>query len=153
MANTTTTISIAWSGRMFIKAGTPIDANSKFANDGTAVGIVAQDVIRGAPTATVITAGKWNEDYSASNAGIRLTDACKRALSAITFVDDDGTELNPPELIGNATTEKAGVVKMAASVADSDEETSPTTAEFNALLASLRTAGILAPVPVPPETE
>jgi hypothetical protein len=42
-----------------------------------------------------------------------------------------------------ATTEAAGVVKQAAAVADA--ASTPTKAEFNALLAALRAAGIIAP--------
>lgn len=175
MANTTSTVSIVWGNRMDIKAGTPIDSSSNFANNGNAVGIVAVDVYRGDATATVITAGEWNEDFGAAHAGVRISDECKRALPAISFVDDDGTRIPAKSLptpteanagkhplvdengnvyklgefeIPEATTEKAGVVKMAAAVEDSEEETSPTTAEFNALLAALRTAGIIAPTPV-----
>ena len=169
MANTTTTITIVWGNRMEIMAGTPIDSSSNIANDGNAVGIVIENVYRGAANATVITAGVWNEDFGAANAGIRISDECKRALSAITFVDDDGTRrpaLSVPiptaanagkhpvvDENGNvyylddataATTETAGVVKMAEAVADSEEETSPTTVQFNALLAALRAAGIMA---------
>lgn len=48
-----------------------------------------------------------------------------------------------PAAPGNATTAKAGLVKQAAAVADAVGET-PTKAEFNTLLAALRTAGIVA---------
>lgn len=48
-----------------------------------------------------------------------------------------------PAAPGNATTSKAGLVKQAAAVADAAGET-PTKAEFNALLAALRVAGIVA---------
>lgn len=44
---------------------------------------------------------------------------------------------------GTATTEKAGLVKQGTAVADATGE-NPTKAEYNALLASLRTAGIIA---------
>lgn len=44
-----------------------------------------------------------------------------------------------------ATTTTIGGVKMTAAIADSTEVTAPTTAEFNALLAALRTAGIITP--------
>ena len=172
MANTTSTVAIVWGNRMEIMAGTPIDSSSNIANNGNAVGIVVENVYRGAATATVITAGEWNEDFGAANAGIRISDDAKRALSAISFVDDDGTKLPaksvPTPTLSNAgkhpvvdeygntyylddyptvpeaTEEVAGVVKMAESVADSTGETSPTTAEFNALLAALRAAGIMA---------
>lgn len=48
-----------------------------------------------------------------------------------------------PAAPGNATTSRAGLVKQAAAVADAAGET-PTKAEFNALLAALRVAGIVA---------
>ena len=48
-----------------------------------------------------------------------------------------------PAAPGNATTAKAGLVKQAAAVEDAASET-PTKAEFNALLAALRVAGIVA---------
>lgn len=48
-----------------------------------------------------------------------------------------------PAAPGNATTSRAGLVKQAEAVADAAGET-PTKAEFNALLAALRVAGIVA---------
>lgn len=48
-----------------------------------------------------------------------------------------------PAAPGNATTSKAGLVRQAAAVADAAGET-PTKAEFDALLAALRVAGIVA---------
>ena len=48
-----------------------------------------------------------------------------------------------PAAPGNATTATAGLVRQAAAVADAAGET-PTKAEFNALLAALRAAGIVA---------
>lgn len=93
MANTTSTVSIVWGGRESIMAGTPIDSSSNFANNGNAVGIVAKDVYRGTANATVITAGEWNEDYGAANAGVRISDECKRALPGIKFVNSDGKRI------------------------------------------------------------
>ena len=48
-----------------------------------------------------------------------------------------------PAAPGNATTSKAGLVKQAAAVEDAAGE-APTKAEFDALLADLRVAGIVA---------
>ena len=48
-----------------------------------------------------------------------------------------------PAAPGNATTSKAGLVKQAAAVEDAAGE-APTKAEFDALLAALRVAGIVA---------
>lgn len=49
-----------------------------------------------------------------------------------------------PAQPGKATTAKEGIVKMAAAVTDAAGE-NVTKAEFNALLTSLRNAGILSP--------
>ena len=51
---------------------------------------------------------------------------------------------NVPYTLPAATTSVIGGVKKATVIADSTQVTAPTTAEFNALLAVLRTAGILA---------
>lgn len=48
-----------------------------------------------------------------------------------------------PATSGAATTQKSGLVKQGAAVADAAGE-APTAAEFKALLDSLRTAGIIA---------
>ncbi len=191
MANTTATVTVTWgNGRNALLAGTPLDEYGHEANNGSAYGILAQDLYMPDRSATVITAGEWDEEISRMN-GIPISDAAKAALSAITFnspapsnVTEEeleeiladyvtGTSLETTladyvtetglsgtledyaqktELPGAATTSAAGTVKMAEAVADSEETNSPTTAEFNALLAALRTAGSLetpAPEPAP----
>lgn len=143
MANTTATVNVAWRrGQSLIAAGTPLDSAGNIANNSDAYGIVAEDLNVPNRTATVITAGEWDEDYGYSRSGIALSDEAKIALSSITFKHPPVVYLTPED-VKPATTEKAGVVKMAASVADSEEETAPTTAEFNGLLAALRTSGAL----------
>lgn len=178
MANTTATVTVTWgNGRNALLAGTPLDEYGHEANNGSAYGILAQDLYMPDRSATVITAGEWDEEISRMN-GIPISDAAKAALSAIIFnspapsnvteeeleeiLEDyvTGTSLETTledyaqktELPGAATTSAAGTVKMAGAVADSEETNSPTTAEFNALLAALRTAGSLetpAPEPAP----
>lgn len=138
MSNTTTTVTVTWgAGRASLKAGTPLDQYGNIANNSSAYGILSEDLNLPNRSATVITAGTWTEDPSC---GIVLSDACKKALSNITFTPPLVEYVQKTEL---ATTSAAGLVYMAESVADSEEETSPTTAEFNALLSSLRAAGIL----------
>lgn len=58
---------------------------------------------------------------------------------------EDGIEEaeKAPAAPSNATTSTAGLVKMAAAVPDA--AAAPTKEEFNALLASLRAAGIVSP--------
>lgn len=160
MANTTTNVTVTWSnGRSTLLAGTPLDAYGNIANNGSAYGILAADMNLPDRTATVITAGEWDEQISRQN-GIALSDECKAALSGITFTNKEKSFVSEIDLekalkgyvktTDAATKSAAGVVKMAEAVADSEEQSSPTTAEFNALLAALRAAGILE-TPADPE--
>ena len=156
MANTTTNVTVTWgNGRSTLLAGTPLDAYGNIANNSSAYGILAADMNLPDRTATVITAGEWDEEISRQN-GIALSDAAKTALSGITFKNPVPNYATVEDLedyvlkTDKATKSTAGIVKMAEAVADSEEETSPTTAEFNALLSALRTAGILE-TPAEPE--
>ena len=155
MANTTTTKTISWArGQNILHAGTPLDTNGKPVMDNTAVGIVAEDLYAPDRTATVITAGTWDESVNAPY--FHITDAVKLKLSNITFSE-------PPEIplstiladyvqkTDTATTEAAGIVKQSAAVADAAD--APTKAEYNGLLAALRTAGIVATAEETEETE
>lgn len=138
MANTTANVTVTWgNGRSVLYAGTPLDQYGNIANNSSVYGILATDLHLPDRTATVITAGEWTEK---PECGILLSDECKKALSGITFTP---AYVEYVKTTQTATTSKAGLVKMAAAVSDSEEETSPTTAEFNALLSALRTAGIL----------
>ena len=138
MANTTASVTVTWkTGRSVLYAGTPLDQYGNIANDSSAYGILAEDLYLPDRSATVITAGEWTENPAC---GILLSDACKEALSGIEFTPPVIEYVKKTDM---ATTEEAGIVKMAEAVPDSEEETSPTTEEFNALLSALRTAGIL----------
>lgn len=83
-----------------------------------------------------------------------ISNALKALYKKATAKDSTATSIagivqemaeNWPEAGGAsaATTEKAGLVKQGTAVADAAGET-PTKAEYNALLASLRAAGIIA---------
>lgn len=146
VANTTTTKTVAWThGVNTIYAGTPLDTNGKPVMDSTAVGIVAEDLHAPDKTATVITAGEWDE--SVNEAHFHISDAVKLALSDIAFTP-------PPEIpiatvladyvkrTDTATTEAAGVVLQAEAIEDLTE--APAAADFNDLLDALRDAGVLA---------
>lgn len=170
MPNTEVQVTVNWKpGQVLIRRGTPIDQYGNIANDAGAYGIVKSDAER-PEKATVITAGTWDEETGYG--GYALTDDCKRALAAISFTGSDGErrpvrtlptpqeanageqaavnaegnayETKAPEELPEATTETAGIVKMAAAVSDSEETNYPTVAEFNGLLAALRAAGIMA---------
>lgn len=90
MANTTTTMTIHWkNGVSIIHAGTPLDTNGYPVMDDTAVGIVAEDVQMPDKTATVITAGEWDEIVN--EAYFHIADAVKLKLSDITFTPPPAT--------------------------------------------------------------
>ncbi|MBO4393411.1 MAG: Head fiber protein [Spirochaetales bacterium] len=61
----------------------------------------------------------------------------------VIFEDGSQVEGLPSPTIPDASTTTKGLVKQGAAVSDAAGE-APTAAEFNALLASLRTAGVLA---------
>ena len=146
MANTTTTKTVTWThGLNTIYAGQPLDTNGKPVNDNTAVGIVAEDLHAPDKTATVITAGVWDESVNAAR--FRISDAVKLKLDGITFTPPPQVPLatvlaDYVQKTDLATTEAAGVVKQAAAVEDLSDD--PTDDDFNGLLGALRDAGILA---------
>lgn len=145
MANTTTTKTVEWThGVNTIYAGTPLDTNGKPVMDNTAVGIVAEDLHAPDKTATVITAGTWDE--SVNQARFHIPDVVKLALTDITFTPPPAVPLETVlagyvQKTDLATTEAAGVVKQAAAV--EDVESAPEAADFNGLLDALRDAGII----------
>ena len=151
MANTTTTKTVSWkNGLSIIHAGTPLDTNGKAVMDNTAVGIVAEDVQMPDKTATVMTAGEWDESVNAPY--FHISDAVKLALSDITFTPPPATPMSAYVLKTDlATTEAAGVVLQAEAVEDVAD--APTETDFNGLLGALRTAGIIATAEEAEESE
>ena len=151
MANTTTTKTVSWkNGLSIIHAGTPLDTNGKVVMDNTAVGIVAEDVQMPDTTATVITAGEWDESVNAPY--FHITDEVKLTLSDITFTPPPAVPLSAYVLKTDlATTEAAGVVLQAEAVEDLTD--APTAEDFNGLLGALRDAGIVNVPEEDPEDE
>ena len=151
MANTTTTKTVSWkNGLSIIHAGTPLDTNGKVVMDNTAVGIVAEDVQMPDTTATVITAGEWDESVNAPY--FHITDEVKLKLSDITFTPPPAVPLSSYVLKTDlATTEAAGVVLQAEAVEDLTD--APTAEDFNGLLGALRDAGIVNVPEEDPEEE
>jgi hypothetical protein len=151
MANTTTTKTVSWkNGLSIIHAGTPLDTNGKVVMDNTAVGIVAEDVQMPDTTATVITAGEWDESVNAPY--FHITDEVKLKLSDITFTPPPAVPLSAYVLKTDlATTEAAGVVLQAEAVEDLTD--APTAEDFNGLLGALRDAGIVNVPEEDPEEE
>ena len=132
MANTTTTKTIAWkNGLTIIHAGTPLDTNGKPVMDNTAVGIVAEDVQMPDKTATVITAGEWDESVNAPY--FHISDAVKLALSDITFT--------PPPKIPLDTILADYVRKTGETLNDLEDD--PTAGDINAMLEVLRGSGLI----------
>lgn len=142
MANTTTTKTVTWThGLNVIRAGTPLDTNGRPVMDNTAVGIVAEDLRAPDKTATVITAGEWDESVNAPY--FHISDAVKRKLIGIEFTPAPAIPASAYVLVTDlATPDSVGVVKQAEAVADAADV--PTQAEFNGLLEALRAAGIIA---------
>ena len=151
MANTTTTKTVSWkNGLSIIHAGTPLDTNGKVVMDNTAVGIVAEDVQMPDTTATVITAGEWDESVNAPY--FHITDEVKLKLSDITFTPPPAVPFSAYVLKTDlATTEAAGVVLQAEAVEDLTY--APTAEDFNGLLGALRDAGIVNVPEEDPEEE
>ncbi len=153
MANTTTTKTVTWGhGDNVLYAGTPLDANGKPVNDSTAAGILAADLHAPDRTATIITAGTWDE--SVNEARFHISDAVKTKLSGIAFSQPPVTPIGTilagyVQKTDLATTEDAGIVKQGAAVEDAED--APTKAEYNGLLGALRTAGVLATPEEPAE--
>lgn len=69
-----------------VKAGNPIDADGAIANDGTAVGILLNDVYKENPNGSLIKAfATINTANANKNAGITIADEAKAALKNIVF--------------------------------------------------------------------
>lgn len=162
MSNTITQKTITWgNGQNCLYAGTPLDASGKPANNGNAIGILAEDIHMPDRSASVLTAGTWDEDAH-TDSGIILSDAAKAAMSGITFAHPPKTIIDQEKLADAledyvqktdlATTEAAGLVKQSAAIEDAAD--APTKSDFNGLLGALRTAGIInTPAPEEPETQ
>lgn len=73
-------------------AGTPVDENAKVANDATAIGIIAEDVVYPNKEATIMTAGTFNVVDGYAHSGIIISGETAKAMSGIEFVDEDGKE-------------------------------------------------------------
>lgn len=147
MANTTITKTIVWGrGQNTLYAGTPLDNSGRIVNDGTAVGIVAEDLHMPDNVASLVIAGEWNEEAH-TGSGIVISDAVKMALPGIEFskpVTPAGAMLaSYVSRYDIAETDKAGIVKQAAAVAGA--ASTPTQADFNGLVNKLKDAGLIVP--------
>lgn len=128
------TKTVAWKpGIIALYAGTPIDKDGKVVNDGTAIGILAEDLKAPEKVAKIMTVGEWDEDAH-TGSGIVISDEVKLKLTGIKF---------SKPLHNVASVLKAGIMKQGTNVASASG--SPTKANFNGLLSSLKNACIIAP--------
>ena len=71
-----------------IKAGTPINAAGRVANDSTAIGVLRNDCYKGFHhSGNVIIGGYINQDKALENSGMVLSDEAKASMTNILFVD------------------------------------------------------------------
>lgn len=73
-----------------IKAGTPISADGKVANDETAIGVLLNDchACLGARRGLVVISGRVKQDVAAEHSGITISDEAKSAMINLTFTGD-----------------------------------------------------------------
>jgi len=141
-----TLINLKWDSiTLPLKAGTPVDAGGSIANNGRAAGIIPQ-TIKERPVfdgVLVLIGGDVQLDEVRVSYP-DLSDSAIYAMSGINFYDQHHAAVRKPGYtLPAATADAIGGVKMAASVADASGD-APTAEEFNSLLSSLRTAGIIA---------
>lgn len=73
-----------------IKAGTPISAEGKVANDETAIGILLNDCYAclNPRLGIVVISGRIKQDVAAEHSGITISDEAKSAMINLTFTGD-----------------------------------------------------------------
>lgn len=83
-------VTLDMTGQTVIKAGTPISAEGKVANDETAIGILLNDchACLGARRGLVVVAGRIKQDVAAEHSGVAISDEAKSAMINLTFTGD-----------------------------------------------------------------
>ena len=66
-------------------AGCPVNAKGQFANDGSAIGILVEDVTRDYAYGEIAVAGFVDYEIAQNHAGIEYTKECMTALKNIVF--------------------------------------------------------------------
>lgn len=84
------TVELDLTGTDCIKAGSPISADGKVANDETAIGILLTDchACLGARRGQVVIDGRIKQDVAAAHSGITISDSAKAALVNVSFTGD-----------------------------------------------------------------
>ncbi len=87
---TTKTVVLDMTGKTVIKAGTPISADGKVANDETAIGILLQDchACLGTRRGLMVISGRIKQNVAKDHSGVTISDEAKAALINITFTGD-----------------------------------------------------------------
>ncbi len=80
-------IPISFNGyeKKVMPAGSPVNAKGQFANDGSAIGILLDDVTREYPYGEAIISGFVDYEVAQNHAGIQYTKECMTALKNIVF--------------------------------------------------------------------
>lgn len=83
-------VQLDMSGGSCIKAGTPISADGKVANDETAIGILLNDchACLGNARGLVVIGGRIKQDVAKNHSGITISDKAKAAMINVTFTGD-----------------------------------------------------------------
>nr|DAI44362.1 MAG TPA: hypothetical protein [Bacteriophage sp.] len=83
-------VQLDMSGGSCIKAGTPISADGKVANDETAIGILLNDChsCLGNARGLVVIGGRIKQDVAKNHSGITISDKAKAAMINVTFTGD-----------------------------------------------------------------
>lgn len=86
----TKTVTLDMTDQTVIKAGTPISAEGKVANDETAIGVLLNDchACLGARRGLVVISGRAKQDVAAKHSGITISDEAKSAMINLTFTGD-----------------------------------------------------------------
>ena len=81
-----------------IKAGSPISAAGKIANDASAVGVLLHDAHEGfCCRGLVVIGGYIKADVAEENSGIKISDAARAAMSRLAFIGADGVPGGHPQ--------------------------------------------------------
>ena len=143
---------VAVSGGVKLRAGTPLNSSGAVANTSNAAMLVAEDHIfytdpAGRDTSVdVITGGYVDINKAEAAFGKSYTDDAKAALAelGIILVDFELSSSN----VGAASPSDIPTIPVAANQADSEAETlAALVSDFNDLLAKLKDAGMMDPDP------
>lgn len=99
---TTKTMVLDMTGKTVIRAGTPISAGGKVANDETAIGILLQDcrACLGTRRGLVVIDGRIKQDVAKKHSGVTISDKAKAAMINVTFTGDGARSVKPDALAG-----------------------------------------------------